>query len=847
MILRSTRTALLAGAAALLAPAALAAQETTATAGPEYRAGSFKRWLLGRDYRDLWTAPVRVEVLDLGTFAGGLTPTEKGGGAQTLGLRFRGADGREYGFRSVNKDPGKNAPPDIKGTLVEEVLDDQVSSLVPAAPLFTDVVEDAAGILHPRRRLVVMPDDPRLGPFREEFAGVLGTIEERPDEGKTGDPVMARAAAIESDAPEFFKALRGSAAQRFDSRDYLRVRLVDLFMNDWDRHEDQYRWARFDAGGASTWRAIPTDRDYAMVDYDGFLPSLARSVVTNAIPFRATYRGTLPGLLLTAQDLDRWLLADLPRATWDSVALDLRARLTDEVIDRALARLPAEYVRLEGAQLRTHLRSRRDLLPEVAAEFYGTMSREAEVNGKDAEDVAEVERLAGGGVEVVLRSASGAEYYRRRFVPEETREVRVFLHGGADRARVFGPGEEERIVVRVVGGDGVDEMRDETRSGRKTAFYDRDGRDATRIIPRPGTKVDLRPWTDPEFVRGGGRTPLRDWGLSSSLVSPKVGWRRHVGPVVGIGPSRTRHGFRRFPFASSQDAALLWAPLETRFAVEYDGDFRYVGSRDRLVVEAHASNMQATRFHGFGNQSPELDTEVARLWERQLLLEPTFFWGISRTTFVSVGGTVRWTDPETEAGTPASLLASPGTRSYGIAGPRVGLLVDARDSAGYPRRGFTLEATAGGYPLAWSDAESFAETRAVGTAYLSAGRRGPTLALRAGGERVWGDFPLQYAAFIGGGGSLRGHQSQRYAGDMAAFGSAELRQVLTRAELVTRGDLGVFALADAGRVWFDGDSDGGWHKAYGGGIFFHTLGRTLSVSYAYGERGVLYFDFGVPF
>ena len=93
---------------------------------------------------------------------------------------------------------------------------------------------------------------------------------------------------------------------------------------------------------------------------------------------------------LTAQDLDRWLLADLHRATWDSIALDLRARLSDGAIDAALGRLPAEYLRLEGEQLRTHLRSRRDLLPEVAAEFYEVLMREPEVNGRDTEDVAEI-------------------------------------------------------------------------------------------------------------------------------------------------------------------------------------------------------------------------------------------------------------------------------------------------------------------------------------------------------------------------------------------------------------------------------------------------------------------------
>ena len=43
-------------------------------AGERYRAGAFHRLVLGRHYRDLWTTPIEVEVLDLSTFAGGLTP-----------------------------------------------------------------------------------------------------------------------------------------------------------------------------------------------------------------------------------------------------------------------------------------------------------------------------------------------------------------------------------------------------------------------------------------------------------------------------------------------------------------------------------------------------------------------------------------------------------------------------------------------------------------------------------------------------------------------------------------------------------------------------------------------------
>ena len=52
-----------------------------------------------------------------------------------------------------------------------------------------------------------------------------------------------------------------------------------------------------------------------------------------------------------------------------------------------------------------------------------------------------MERLGDAGMEVRIHaggSESGPLVYRRRFVPGETREVRLFLHGGDDRTEVRG-------------------------------------------------------------------------------------------------------------------------------------------------------------------------------------------------------------------------------------------------------------------------------------------------------------------------------------------------------------------------------------------------------------------------
>jgi hypothetical protein len=49
-------------------------------------------------------------------------------------------------------------------------------------------------------------------------------------------------------------------------------------------------------------------------------------------------------------------------------------------------------------------------------------------------------------------------------------------------------------------------------------------------------------------------------------------------------------------------------------------------------------------------------------------------------------------------------------------------------------------------------------------------------------------------------------------------------------------------LTDAGRVYLDGDSPGGWHTSAGGGVWFRPLGSgpVLSVTAARGDRTRLY-------
>ncbi len=209
-------------------------------AGERYKVSGFHELLLGKDYRDLWTTPIEVEVLDLNSYAGGLRPVRSVGGMQTLGLAMEGADGRSYTFRGVDKDPTSLLPPSFRDTLAARLIQDQTAAAHPAGTVIVPVIADAVGVLHTKPRLVMMPDDPVLGEFQEAFGGALGTIEEYPSAASETNPGFFGVIEIIS-TEEMWKRLSTGPEDRIDSRAFLRARLLDILIGDWDRHGNQWR------------------------------------------------------------------------------------------------------------------------------------------------------------------------------------------------------------------------------------------------------------------------------------------------------------------------------------------------------------------------------------------------------------------------------------------------------------------------------------------------------------------------------------------------------------------------------------------------------------------------------
>jgi len=786
--------------------------DTVLAAGPRYGAGAIHRFLFGADYRDLWTTPVRVPLIDLASFGGGLTPTTAGGGKQTKSLRFRGADGREYGFRSIDKDPGNVLPPDLQGTFVEGLVRDQTSSAFPFGPTVAAALMSAAGILHAEPTLVVLPDDPALGDHRERFAGTVGYVEARAV-ARAGAPAFAGADEIIAGQAMIDRRLSGPG-DAVDVPALLLCRLFDLLIGDWDRHRDQWRWARFGAARPARWTPIPEDRDQAFVRFDGLLLAIARNNVPQLVNFGPKH-AAIAGAAWNGRDVDRLFLVELERSVWDSVTAVLRMRVSDSAIAGAVATLPDEVRARRGEWLAAALRARRDGLGAAAAAFYRLLAREVDLQATAQADTAEIERVADGSVAVRVRSG-GVEYLRRRFHADETREIRLHLGPGADQVVVRGAGPD-RIVLRVVG-SGDDRLADSSTAGG-VRFYAA----AADSAAGPGrVRVDRRPYVLPP--RDPTALPPRDWGSRWQTVAV-VGAAPDLGFVFGAGFQRTGYGFRHLPDASQLRVRAGYATGAVTGRTDVLAVARRENSRARVEVNALVSGLEVIRYHGLGNETaaPQ-DDAYYRVNQATFVIAPEVVLPVGRPD-LALGLVVRYADTRETPGRIVADAPPYGAGNFGQAGLRAELRFDGRDVPGRPTRGARFNAGGAWYPALWDVDSAFSEVHAEIATYLSAAGvpLRPTLALRAGGKHVWGPYPFHEAAFLGDGRTVRLGRQNRYGGDAAAWGNAELRLRLGSVFVLLPGDIGVFGLGDVGRVFLADESSTVWHGAVGGGLWLSML------------------------
>ena len=827
-----------------------------------YEANGLKQVFFGKQHRESWTNEIEVPYLDINYVKGGLFPLKKGGGMQTKSLRFEGGDGHQYVIRTIQKDATSLVSRSMRNTVAQDVLLDGLSASHPYAAVVVPPIADAVKVFHTNPQLVIVPDDPGLMEYRNEFANRLCLFEERPAYDQSHKASFGFSKNVIGSG-DMIEKLQDSYKHQVSDIAMLRARLLDILLADWDRHDDQWRWASYKHSKGTTYKPIPRDRDQVFFYQDGFIPNITNRkwAVRKFQSFKPEIRDMI-GQCFNARYVDRAYLTELEEKDWIAVADSMMNELTDEVLLEGMKRLPPEGFAINGMELLEVLKQRRDNLKMFALEHYRIVSKHVNVVGTKKDEFFEVIRQEDGStlVNVFPRKKGKPEreklIYSRVFDPEVTEEINIYGLGGNDEYKVRGD-VKKGTVVRIIGGldrDKIDAESSVKGLSRMTHVYDNKEKKKKRKLTI-GDEATLKYFKKSQPI-GYER---EEYKFNNTMPLLWLGFNPDDGVYLGAGFIHTEQGWKREPYKHRHALKGNYAVRTGAFNFDYDWDYpELIGNWDLSgTMEIKAPKYQFF-YYGLGNETERMDNAENdySLRLNELYFEPQLRRRVRGLHYLAIGPTFQYVNSTGERSSIYDLvdtLPAPADleeRFFG--GGAVEYVLDNKDNSMDPQRGIYFRAKAGYWndfkdgDVSFSKLES--EIRLYTPMHFMPGRT--VLALRAGGATNIGDSEFYQANFIGGISNFRGLRRNRFGGESSFYSSAEMRmQVAEWFNYIIPINFGLLAFSDQGRVWVDGESSDKIHHSLGGGIFISPLNAlVINASFAVSDDDELFFlQFGFAF
>lgn len=324
--------------------------------------------LLGKHHRKLWTTPVNLPV-----FNGydSIHFLKTGGGQQTKSVEVKNTDGQHFAFRSINKDNSNVLPDILKYSFLRPFLRDQACAMNPyAAPVASSLMSDL-GIWHPKAEIYIIPYRQNKDSLTLTFAGQGVLLEEEIDKSWKHHPRFDSASRILKTTSLLEKVTSGSSLS-IDTIAYIRCRLFDFLISDWDRHERQWKWLVFNGKAVP----VPIDRDMAFCKYDDGMASKLVRVFNNKFQSFTKDEYNIEGLTRNSLALDKRLVKGIEEHKFIEQAEFIQKVLTENKVREAFVLYPPEIYEVVGEEHIDIFIDRKERLKDAALAFYELLNNE---------------------------------------------------------------------------------------------------------------------------------------------------------------------------------------------------------------------------------------------------------------------------------------------------------------------------------------------------------------------------------------------------------------------------------------------------------------------------------------
>ena len=815
----------------------------------------------GKQYRDVYGKKVTAPVALLDTLYGGLEVIRPGGGIQTVSLRLRDKEGKDYNMRALRKNSvrllqtvalseNQEALEELTKGLPEELIADFYSSSHPYAAFAIPKMSEAISVLHTQPKLFYVPKQPALKEYNEDYGDQLYMIVERPAKEFDG-PLFNYPDDIES-TDDLLEKLKEDEENVVDEQAYIRARMFDMLIGDWDRDNDQWKWAEYKAeNGKHVFVPIPRDRDQVFTNFDGALLDVARTLFGTAKQFQA-YGENLDDIKWfsnTGIKLDRAVIRNATREDWVAQANYIKEHLSDAIIEESFNDLPPE-VRTGSSitEIKSKLKGRKENLVDIANAFYDYFSNQQTITGTDKDDFFEITR--GDNTTQVkvwrLKNDQKADLMvDRTFKSGEIKELWLYGLDDTDVFEVKGEGKNP-IFTRIIGGYGNDIYN--IKNGHKIKVYDHKSLPNT-VVEKSGANfrfLDLYEYNTYDY---------RKQILRINSITPAFGYNPDEGLSLGMSDVYTINGFQRNPFSQQHRFGAKYLFATGGFDFNYEGEFASVYKTWNLLATARYTTPDFTQnFFGFGNETANNEDDLGMDYNRARMSRIEASVSLVKnsdygSTFM---GTLRFQGIDVDNNDRRfiddfNIIDKGEFKTF--ASVEAKYEYHSADNKLVPTRGMDFEIHTGVTNNLVDTGKRFAFLDPSIGFYnsLSKDRKLVLKSVFRSQFRFGDDYEFYQSAQLGQLSGLRGFRFDRFSGKSALAGSADLRYAFNsfRTRLIPL-QIGVFGGYDLGRVWVPRDRSDQWHDSYGLGFwvnstdalsgtvnFFHA-GEGLRVSLGFG-------------
>lgn len=786
---------------------------------PEYdKVSKFQRALFGENYRKEFAAPTKLPVIRISQIHSGLIPEKRGGGMQTVSLRLKDKEGNEWALRNLEKNPDPLLPETLRQTFARDLLDDYMSAQHPFAPLVVPVLANAANVPHANPIIGVVAPDSALGMYEKLFANKVALLEEREPLGKSDN------------TPEMQENMQKDNDNDYDARTFLRARLLDLLISDWDRHADQWRWVDKKKGKEKYYEPVPRDRDQALYKRQGYFPGVASRAWI--LPTLQGYDGEIKRVkysLLKTNFVNAYMSSQFSHDEWMKITNQFVKNITDSVIETAFHKLPASAYQIRGEKLTSQMKERRNNIPKAMDEFYSFINKRVDIAGTDKNELFEIKGTPNGGLTITGKKINKDgvvenELFTKTYEPSLTKEVRLYLFKGADS--VVLNNSSSRIKLRMIGGDGH-KSYNVIASKKKARLYEKENTASFTGETQRLKKHISNDSLNTSFV------PVNLYNITMPLIS--AGYNLDDGVLIGLGFKHTHQGFRKVPYASEHQLVAAHSFSTKAYRIRYRAEWIQVVGKADLTLQAIAKAPDNTQnYFGRGNETVFDKTgDYKKFYRTRFAIyqaDPALRWRGNKSSSFSIGPSIQYYrySPEDNIGRfteDPSNLGTYDSSSIDKEKAHLGLVMnfinDTRSNKLFPAWGSYVNIRVQGYAGLGKYAENFLQIIPEVSLYKSLNsRRTIILSDRLGGGISFGKTTFYQSQFIGGHENLLGYRQYRFAGQHSMYNNLELRMKLADfANYVLPGQLGMILFYDTGRVWEKGETSHLWHNGLGGGLY----------------------------